>query len=168
MNRYRHPQRNRSQGFGMIEVLVTVVILSIGLLGLTGLQLTSLRANKTAEFRTQVTWLAYDMSDRMRANVEGVDAGSYDNADPVQIDTCLTLVGCSVAEMAQHDTFEWVTSIQNSLPDGDGVVCLDSTPNDGVPGAPQCDGVGNVYAIKVWWDDDRDGVQDRFEVSFQP
>ncbi len=168
MKRQFCPQRTQSRGFGMIEVLVTVVILSIGLLGLTGLQLTSLRSNQTAEYRSQVTWLAYDMSDRMRANVEGVDAGNYDNAAPLEVDTCLSLAGCSVAEMAQHDTFEWIASLQSALPDGNGVVCIDSTPSDGIPGAPQCDGAGTVYAIKVWWDDDRDGVQDRFEMSFQP
>ncbi len=168
MNTHRRPPHNSCHGFGMIEVLVTVVILSIGLLGLTGLQLTSLRANKTAEFRTQVSWLAYDMSDRMRANIGGVDAGDYDNTDPIEIDACLSLAGCSVAEMAQHDTFEWITAIQTTLPDGNGVVCIDSTPSDGISGAPQCDGIGSVYAIKVWWDDDRDGVQNRFEMSFQP
>ena len=152
----------------MIEVLITMVILAIGLLGVTGLQLTSLRANQISQFRTQATWLAYDLSDRMRANMEGVDAGAYDNPAPTAVDTCLTVDGCSTDEMAQNDAFEWIAAVQSALPQGAGTVCIDSTPNDGTPAAPACDGGGSVYAIKIWWDDDRDGNLDRFEMSLQP
>ncbi len=160
------PRRHR--GFGMIEVLVTMVILSIGLLGLTGLQLTSLRAAQVAQYRTQVTWLAYDMADRMRANVAGVTAGAYDNPDPVEFAVCLSIDGCTPAQMAQHDAFEWNEAIAAALPQGTGVVCLDSTPDDGTPAAPACDGGGTTYAIKIWWDDDRDGNLDRYELELRP
>ena len=168
MNTLVFNRQSRQRGFGMIEVLITMVILAIGLLGITGLQLTSLRANQISQFRTQATWAAYDLSDRMRANMEGVDAGAYDNPTPTAVDACLTVAGCSTDEMAQNDAFEWIASLQSTLPQGTGTVCIDSTPNDGTPAAPACDGGGSVYAIKIWWDDDRDGNLDRFEMSFQP
>ncbi|HLE93281.1 MAG TPA: type IV pilus modification protein PilV, partial [Sulfuricaulis sp.] len=56
------------RGFSLIEVLVALLVLSIGLLGLAALQTTSLQYNTGSYFRTQATFLAYDIIDRMRAN----------------------------------------------------------------------------------------------------
>ena len=72
------PSRRRSGGVSLIEVLVALVILSVGVLGLSRLQATQLRANNAAYLRTQAAIQAYDMADRMRANQAGVEAGSYD------------------------------------------------------------------------------------------
>ena len=57
-------------GFTLIEVLISMLILAVGLLGLAGLQATGLRNNLSAYNRSQATQLAYDMADRMRANVD--------------------------------------------------------------------------------------------------
>src|SRR6185295_1538044 len=70
----------RSRGFTMIEVLVSLVVLSIGLLGVAALQLTSLRSNHSSAMRSQATFLAYDIIDRMRANRAAAIAGKYDIA----------------------------------------------------------------------------------------
>ncbi|MFL6713216.1 MAG: type IV pilus modification protein PilV, partial [Sulfurifustis sp.] len=69
--------KSASQGFTLVEVLVTLVVLSIGLLGLAMLQLESLKHNTDAYFRTQATMLAYEIIDRMRANVDAARGGSY-------------------------------------------------------------------------------------------
>ncbi len=69
------PQQNR--GATMIEVLVAIVVLSIGLLGLAGLQMTSLQSNHSAYLRSQATLLAYDLSDRMRARAVATRSGAY-------------------------------------------------------------------------------------------
>jgi len=58
----------RQSGFTLLEVLVAILVLSIGLLGLAGLMASSIRNNHSAYQRTQATWLAYDMIDRMRVN----------------------------------------------------------------------------------------------------
>ncbi|MCP5158556.1 MAG: type IV pilus modification protein PilV [Gammaproteobacteria bacterium] len=58
----------KQNGFTLIEILVTVVVLAIGLLGLAGLQAISLRYNSTAYQRSQATILAYDIVERMRAS----------------------------------------------------------------------------------------------------
>ena len=66
---------------------------------------------------------------------------------------------CSVAEIAQTDAYEWFTRLEALLPGGEGVICRDSTPNDGTDKAAHgCDGdpATDIFAIKVWWDHDRD------------
>jgi type IV pilus assembly protein PilV len=161
----------QQRGFTLLEVLIAVVILSIGLLGLAGLQATSLRNNQDALMRSQETLLAYDMIDRMRANMPAVNAGDYHLPTATQDTDCTATTGCTLAEMADHDYFEWNAAIAASLPGGEGVVCVDSTPQDGTGTAsPACDNSGTLFAIKLWWDDDRDPAtaDQRFTTSFQP
>ena len=90
--------------------------------------------------------------------VEG-DNNAYAPANAAVAISCTTTAGCSPQQMAQNDIAEWNAAITTYLPLGQGWVCLDSTPNDGTSAAaPQCDGAGTQFTIKIWWDDDRDGV----------
>ena len=172
---------NKNAGFTLIEVLIAMVVLAVGLLGLAGLQATSLRNNLSAYNRSQATQLAYDLADRMRANVAGkaTYTAMLPSAATVK-SSCLSTSGCSIADMATNDLYEWncavaggcennTSPIAATLPGGQGIVCLDSTPNDGTSAAvPNCDGAGNTYAIKIWWDDDRSGAASlRFVTSFR-
>lgn len=160
----------KNKGFGMIEVLITLVITATGLLGLASLQLNALKSNQFSYNRTQAVVLAYDMADRMRANSEAIDAKTYNQADRTVGSACSTSSGCSSTVMAKHDTYQWHQLLANTLPSGDGLVCIDSSPEStDTPASPGCDGVGDDYAIKIWWDDDRDGSIDTpFITSFQP
>jgi type IV pilus assembly protein PilV len=115
----------RSRGFSLIEVLITILIFAIGLLGLAALQAVSMRSNQSANFRTQATALAYMMIDRMRANGEAVLRGDY-------------LAGmapgaCSAAPadapIATHDIQAWRQQLACQLPDGQGAITF---PGDGV------------------------------------
>jgi type IV pilus assembly protein PilV len=156
-------------GTSLIEVLVSLLILSGGLMGMAGVQAVSLRNNQSAYFRTQATTLTLDIIERMRANKTGVDNGAYDNAAGAATADCFTTGGCTAAEMAGQDVLDWSAMVVAALPGGAGVVCLDSTGDDGTPAAPACDGLGSVYAIKIWWDDDRDGVSNaRYVTTMQP
>ncbi|WP_290652055.1 type IV pilus modification protein PilV, partial [Aquisalimonas sp.] len=67
----------RQQGYSLLEILIAVLVLSIGLLGLAGLQTTSLQSNQSAAQVSQATFLAQDMFDRMRANSEEARNGNY-------------------------------------------------------------------------------------------
>nr|WP_298725680.1 type IV pilus modification protein PilV [uncultured Steroidobacter sp.] len=71
----RSPATQR--GFTLIEILVTVVLISVGLLGVAALQLTTLRGNQDAYVRSQASVLAGDILDRMRVNPFDFRAGSY-------------------------------------------------------------------------------------------
>jgi len=161
-----------SRGFTMVEVLVAVIVLSVGLLGLAGLQAASLRNNQQSYMRSQSILLVNDIAERMRANLPGVQSGSYDQgagAAAVSKTNCTTITGCSSADLASDDLYEWTRNVGNSLPAGEAFVCLDSTPNDGTSAADaHCDGVGPLFAIKLWWDDTRSGNVALFATSFQP
>lgn len=119
-------------GFTMIEVLVTVLVLSIGLLGLAGLQATSLRNNHSAYLRSQATVLAYDIADRMRANRSSAGAGNYviglgDDAP-------------SGTAIAATDLSDWKAALAQLLPAGDGAIAI---------------AADDTVTITVQWDDSR-------------
>lgn len=118
-----HP---RQTGFTLFEVLIALLILSIGLLGLAGLQAMGLRNNHRAYLRTQAVMQAYDMADRMRANLRGVSNGDYDNiTTPVpSIPACITNppISCTPDQMAQYDSYAWNTENASLLPGGWGTV----------------------------------------------
>jgi type IV pilus assembly protein PilV len=143
-------------GFSMLEVLIAIVILSFGLLGVAGLQLVSLASNHSAQVRTTATSLAYDIADRMRANMAAVSAGNYNGISGADNqcqathydDIHATPANCTAAELAADDIYDWGQSIAGLLPNGTGAVCIDSTPNTAA-----CDGNGVSYAVRVSWDD---------------
>jgi len=151
--------RGHQAGFTLIEVLVSVLILSIGLVGVAGLQAVSLKNNQSAFMRSQASALAYDLADRMRSNVLSAETNLYDPGTAGPVAGCVAPTGCTPQELAQNDLDEWETALGAYLPMGEGFVCIDSTPDDGTDsGDPQCDGLGTQLSVKVWWDDDRDGL----------
>jgi type IV pilus assembly protein PilV len=162
--------RHRSRGFTLLEVLVSLLVLSIGLIGVAGLQLLGVSNSRDAYFRTQAVMLSYDISDRMRANQDAVDLGTYSGSSGTLNGNCRSTTGCTPAQMAGDDVALWKQALA-SLPGGEGVVCIDSTFDDGTgEGSPACDGTGNQYAVKIWWDDDRDAstAKERLVTVFVP
>jgi type IV pilus assembly protein PilV len=145
----------------MVEALVTVLIFAIGLLGVVGLQTLALSSTSISNQRNDATVLALDMADRMRANLGAVRNGvgtGYDVATAA-LNSCRSVYAggsttpgiCTSNQLAADDLYDWLQQIQQTLPSGAGVVCIDSTPDDGTPGAPACNGAGSSYAVKVWW-----------------
>lgn len=151
--------RQSQSGFTLIEVLVAVLVLSIGLVGVAALQGVSLKNTQSAFMRSQATALAYDLADRMRANVLSARLGLYDPSTAAAVTACKSTTGCTPQDMAKHDLAEWNAAIATYLPMGQGFVCVDSTPDDGASAAsPACDGSGTQFAVKIWWDENRDGT----------
>lgn len=110
----------KQKGFTLLEVLVAVLVLAIGLLGLAGLMASSVRNNQSAYQRTQATWLAYDIVDRMRVNRAAALGNSYDTTlgAPATCAASPTLAGA----MAAQDLTEWKNALACALPAGDGSV----------------------------------------------
>lgn len=145
-----HSSHSKAAGFTLLEVLVAIVVLSIGLLGLAGLQASSLNNNQTAYYRSLATQQAYDMADRIRANLAGVRAKNYNNLTaglPVGNPDCFS-AACSAANMAISDHRHWNTVNAALLPGGNGtVVCADG------PASADCTAsTGNwIFDITVTW-----------------
>lgn len=133
-------------GLSMVEVLVTLLIVSVGLLGLAGMQLKALQYNHQAHLRTQATILASDMLDRMRANLPGTIDDKYSFID-TRTETrtaknCAT-ESCAVPEeMAIYDIRQWMSNIDNELPSGIGTILY----------------INGMATIQLMWDEDKKGI----------
>ncbi|MGE0625786.1 MAG: type IV pilus modification protein PilV [Pseudomonadales bacterium] len=155
----------RQRGLSMIELLVAVLVLAIGVLGITALQMVSLQNNRGALFRAEAVQLAYDMMDRIRANPEGaVPGGAYSGlalADaPPGAPDCLGNQ-CTQAQMVAFDQAMWKCSLGSYHAN---VTCVAlraagalPSENDqpGLPngdGSIQVDGAG-VVRVTVTWDE---------------
>ena len=126
-------------GFTLIEVLVALVVMSVGMLGITGLYVTSMQAGRTSLFHHHAVTLAGDIADRIRANPRATflyaGVGADNNcAPPVAVD-------CTPAEMAAHDIFQWDQQAVDTLPTGTVTIVF----NNGV--APP------TYQITVAWNE---------------
>lgn len=160
-------------GFTLLEVLVAFLILSIGLIGLAGLQVSGIKVGRDAYFESQAQILASNISDRMRANLDGVTDGDYNAGSASTTANCRTTTGCSTSNLASDDLALWQAAVSTRLPSGEGVVCIDSSPEDGTGSATannSCDDSGDIYAIKIWWEDDQDPTTSpaRKVVTFKP
>lgn len=119
--------RSSHHGFAMMEVLIAILVVSFGLIGLAGLQAVGLKNNRTSYLRSIATQQAYDMADRMRANMgdaaSGVKGGSYNNIESGPgTDPGCSATGCNAANMALYDRYAWNTANALLLPSGDGTV----------------------------------------------
>lgn len=128
--RYQTLKHPRSRGFTLIEVLIAVLVLSIGLLGLAALQATGMKNNHSAHLQSQAIVAAYDIVDRMRANRSAALNNEYD----INLGGSITSSG-----IAQADLTQWKNQIAATLPSGDGSV----------------DYNGGVITVVIQWDDSR-------------
>lgn len=147
----------RSTGISLIEVLVTIVVLAIGLLGLAALQLTSLRNNMTAYERSLATMRAYEIIDRIRANAASADsyAIGFDD-EPVGGIDCVTSA-CDAAQMAKYDLDAWRCSLGAWL---DEAACAGVDPIETLlEGKGEITVNDNQVRVTIQWREDRTAGQ---------
>jgi type IV pilus assembly protein PilV len=101
----------------MLETLVTLVVVSLWLLGSAGVQTIALKLNKSSQFRNQAVVLATEMAERMETNKAGAVAGSYSYGGGTLSSgvDCIASV-CSAAELAAFDLYEWSARARSTLP----------------------------------------------------
>jgi type IV pilus assembly protein PilV len=104
------PAVGRHNGIGLIEILIAVLVLSIGFLAISALQVQSLANNNSAMMRTQASIAAYSMFDAMRADKGGALAGNYNTT--VTVGACPTASG----SLAQVQLRNWCFGFDPSLP----------------------------------------------------
>lgn len=107
------------EGLSLLEVMIAVAVFSIGLLGTAGMLITAARANQSAYLRTQATFLANNMAERMRANPIGVWNDAYNGTDypeRTRPPECGSGQSCSPAEVARRDRSLWSDMLRSHLP----------------------------------------------------
>ena len=124
----------KQKGFSLLEVLITLVIISFGLLGIAGIIVNSLKNNHSSYSRTQASVLANDIIDRMRANRTTAATSPY----PYNLAMTGTPSGSGVV---LNDLTEWRASLATAMPSGTGSIALDGTTKK--------------VTIIVQWDDSR-------------
>lgn len=105
----------RIEGFTLIEVLIALIILSVGMLGIAGLYVHSMQAGRTSLFRHHAVTLAGDVADRIRANPGAGIAYQGGGANNNCVDGG---INCTSAQMAANDIFLWADQADNTLPNG--------------------------------------------------
>jgi type IV pilus assembly protein PilV len=168
-------QNKHQCGFTLLEVLIALLVLSIGLLGLAALQTIGLRSNQMASTRTTATQLAYDITDRMRANeaatglTRDLATGdityskasddyliAHNTSDPTAPVDCAA-AQCDTQQLALFDLAQWRAAVA-LLPGGKSqIVCENEAGN------PCADGKVNFphsihHTITVYWDEERKKV----------
>ena len=128
------------RGLTLIESMVALLVISVGLLGIAALQITAMNQNTSSLNHSQAVWIAYNMSDRIRANLP--EFVNYDG-----IDTSTGYTGdcesgaCTTGQMLAADAADWTQLMQN-LPGGRGMITSNA---DGL-------------LITVMWDDEGTGA----------
>ncbi len=134
--------RQAVRGFSLVESLVALVVLSVGMLGIAGLYVSSLKAGRSALVRTQAVNLATDIADRIRANRAG--RGAYDTDEyggEPEVQPCMG-ADCSAEQLAEDDLARWMTTLRQVMP-GNAVGTVTYAEQAGA--APE------VYTILISW-----------------
>lgn len=163
---YGANSRDKNTGFSLVEVLVSIVVLSFGLLGMVGMQAASLQSNREARVQSSAVLMARELAEMIRGNkTEGIKSstanpyvGSF--SSPMAATTpsyCLNVATTTAActdttDIANAEITEWLTRVDAELPGARVDICFDSAPFDS-NGLPRwaCTGTGTIIVIKVGW-----------------
>jgi type IV pilus assembly protein PilV len=158
-------------GFTLIEVLIAMIILAVGLLGLARLQATGLGNNQSAYNRTQAMQLAYDITDKMRANscldsatkkpiaeqyITTATAPTCPTGNMGSVCTACEGSNCTPAQLVAKDLYDWNLALTNTLAKGTGANPVGKITKSGV-----------IYTVTINWDDNKDGIVDVQDPNFQ-
>lgn len=141
------------RGVGLIEVLVALIVLSIGFLVSANMQIRGMRSNQHAYHQSQAMMLLGEMMDRMRNNREATAAGHYDNrtTGTSTKPSCYSS-GCNATGVADLDFFEWSANLQSLRGESNFVPmlppALDGSPAVGSISDPD---VSGVYTLSLSW-----------------
>ena len=128
-----------ARGFTLVEVLVALVVLSIGMLGMARLVLMTSHSNDSAYLRSQATALAYEMLENMRANMSAatLTTGGYNvamGANPTAPTSCVEAACATAQAQASWDVYSWIQHLNaanglgGGLPNGQGSITVSGNP----------------------------------------
>ena len=164
---------DRSSGFGMIEILVALLLISVGFLNMAGLQTAAKKAGYDSLQRTSAVILARDISEKMRANptslgrylTAGNGVGGGTLSEPAQ--SCTFAEQCNPGQLADYDLWLWEQAMDGATESRqiDGV----DTDTGGLVSPTGCvtgpaGGAAGVYTITIVWR----GLNELTNVSADP
>lgn len=159
----------------MLEVLIAVLVFSLGMLGLAGLLIFAMSSNHVAYLRTQATFLAHNMADRMDANPVGLWNNDYNGTFPVPASTASCAAGCTPAQLAAYDKAQWSTQLTTFLPNATGGIACGAGGVAIPPTSAQMDfrpPYGGTCVMTISWKEAGSATGARathnFEWVFQP
>ena len=133
---------NSQRGATLVEVLITVLIMAVGLLGLSATQVMSLKNSNNSNHRYLAALASHEMAERMRANPRALELGSYDGETVDGTETSQDCsVPCTPAQLAKLDLYDWGQVIGTNLPAGTGSISR----------------VGQVVTLTVNWKEQHTG-----------
>lgn len=169
----RPVRSNGSQGgIGLIEVLLAVVLVSIGFLAAARMQVQSMSTSQNNYALSQAKYIVLDMSERMRANRDAMEAGDYAGLETAtgktQPDCVINGTACTPADRVNADLYAWSLSFHPAqtgmpplLPSATGVTAKGSIALN-----------GSIYEVKATWAervvDDPDPVERSYSVQVIP
>lgn len=171
---------SRQRGVSLIEVMMAGLIFSIGLIGLAGLLVMATRSNHAAYLRTQVTFLASNMADRMRANPIGLWNGNYNAATyPISgSQACNVTTACAPDKVALRDQQVWSSMLTTLLPNAAASIACTSVTGVGFNPTAQINArppYGGNCEMTISWTErgagdqaNRDAATQVFAWEFQP
>jgi type IV pilus assembly protein PilV len=138
----------RHAGYTLLEVLIALLVFSIGLLGLAAMLVSAVKGNHQAYHHSQAVFVAEAMSDGMRANLEAVNADSYNTGGYITTYAGGACTVCTAPQLAARDLAAWAQMANRRLPNGAiNIACDGSTPI-GFGAA----GYNGICTINVRWD----------------
>jgi type IV pilus assembly protein PilV len=158
---------HRQRGFSLIELSVATAIYSMGLGSVSLLLLLAVHGTAGARLDTVAVMHAASLAEMIAMNSDAIGHYAFHSgAGP-----CDDGQSCSTDEVAATNLATWQARLAQDLPRGNGLLCRDSTPDDGDGDDPACDGYGGPV-VKVFWETpadsaDRDSEPDR-QVSRLP
>ena len=144
-NRSGMPRARGQRGFTMLEILITLFLLTMWLLASAGVQSSSLQFTKAAQFRTQAVYLATELAERMQANPTAAVKGTY--AKTLAATNCVNAT-CAADDLAAFDLAETNGRLTAALPSGASVTVSTCAPADTITNPI-------TYTILVCWSDRR-------------
>lgn len=149
-------------GVGLIEILIAVLLISIGFLAAAQMQVQGMRNSRSSYHQSQAHLLANDIIDRMRINFDGVTSGFYDDLSTSAAATnphCSTKV-CNNNELAQQDLFDWSANLHPLNGESNFIPVLPSSDKIPAQGTVTPSAQGG-YEVTIVWGDSINGGESK-------